>query len=66
MKAATGGDNPYLPPEIIIDILKRLCVKSLLRFRAVCKDWRNLLKSPFSLKSITTALLTKALFLRVT
>ncbi|KAK4254251.1 hypothetical protein QN277_009655 [Acacia crassicarpa] len=47
MKAATGGDNPYLPPEIIIDILKRLRVKSLLRFRAVYKDWRNLLKSPF-------------------
>ncbi|KAK4254253.1 hypothetical protein QN277_009657 [Acacia crassicarpa] len=47
MKAATGGDSPYLPPEIIIDILKRLRVKSLLRFRAVCKDWRNLLKSPF-------------------
>ncbi|KAK4254250.1 hypothetical protein QN277_009654 [Acacia crassicarpa] len=47
MKAATGGDNPYLPHEIIIDILKRLRVKSLLRFRAVCKDWRNILKSPF-------------------
>ncbi|KAK4254249.1 hypothetical protein QN277_009653 [Acacia crassicarpa] len=47
MKKATGGDNLYLPPEIIIDILKRLRVKSLLRFRAVCKDWRNLLKSPF-------------------
>ncbi|XP_028757948.1 F-box protein CPR1-like [Neltuma alba] len=43
---ATGGDNPYLPPEIIINILKRLPVKSLLRFRAVCKDWRSLLKSP--------------------
>ncbi|KAI9095736.1 hypothetical protein K1719_026296 [Acacia pycnantha] len=47
MKKATGGDNLYLPLEIIIDILKRLRVKSLLRFRAVCKDWRNLLKSPF-------------------
>ena len=46
MKKATGGDNPYLPLEIIIDILKRLRVKSLLRFRAVCKDWRNLLESP--------------------
>ncbi|KAI9127234.1 hypothetical protein K1719_001793 [Acacia pycnantha] len=47
MKKATGGDNPYLPREIIIDILKRLRVKSLLRFRAVCKGWRNLLKSPY-------------------
>ncbi|KAK4259365.1 hypothetical protein QN277_005706 [Acacia crassicarpa] len=46
MKRATGGDNPHLPWEIIIDILKRLRVKSLLRFRTVCKDWRNLLKSP--------------------
>ncbi|KAI9127200.1 hypothetical protein K1719_001759 [Acacia pycnantha] len=38
-------ENPYLPPEIITNILKRLRVKSLLRFRSVCKDWRNLLKS---------------------
>ncbi|KAI9126954.1 hypothetical protein K1719_001513 [Acacia pycnantha] len=46
MKKATRVDDPYLPRDIIIDILKRLRVKSLLRFRAVCKDWRNLLKSP--------------------
>ncbi|KAI9127383.1 hypothetical protein K1719_001942 [Acacia pycnantha] len=38
-------ENPYLPPEIITNILKRLRVKSLLRFRTVGKDWRNLLKS---------------------
>ncbi|KAI9127070.1 hypothetical protein K1719_001629 [Acacia pycnantha] len=43
---ATGGNNSYLPQEIIIEILKRLRVKWLVRFRAVCKDWRNLLKSP--------------------
>ncbi|KAI9075078.1 hypothetical protein K1719_042976 [Acacia pycnantha] len=43
---AVEGENPYLPSEVIINILKRLPVKSLVRFRAVCKDRRNLLKSP--------------------
>ncbi|KAK4259323.1 hypothetical protein QN277_005665 [Acacia crassicarpa] len=44
---ATGCDNLYLPPEMITDILKRLRVKCLVRFQSVCKDWRNLLKSPY-------------------
>ncbi|KAI9126980.1 hypothetical protein K1719_001539 [Acacia pycnantha] len=44
---AMGEDNPFLPPEIIINILKRLPVKSLVRFRCVVKDWRNLMKSPY-------------------
>ncbi|KAK4259361.1 hypothetical protein QN277_005705 [Acacia crassicarpa] len=47
---ATGGNNLYVPREIIIEILRRLPVKSLVRFRAVCKDWRNLLKSPSFIK----------------
>ncbi|KAI9127164.1 hypothetical protein K1719_001723 [Acacia pycnantha] len=37
---------PYLPKEIITNILKRLPVKSLLRFRCVCKPWKNLFKTP--------------------
>ncbi|XP_028754824.1 putative F-box/LRR-repeat/kelch-repeat protein At1g11620 [Neltuma alba] len=42
-----GGDNPFLPLDIIRNILKRLPVKSLVRFRAVCKDWKKLLQSPY-------------------
>ncbi|KAI9127326.1 hypothetical protein K1719_001885 [Acacia pycnantha] len=40
------GDPPYLAEEIITDILKRLPVKSLIRFQCVCKHWKNLIKSP--------------------
>ncbi|KAK4258810.1 hypothetical protein QN277_005216 [Acacia crassicarpa] len=42
-----NGAAPYLPEEIIINILKRLPVKSLIRFRCVCKHWENLFKNPF-------------------
>ncbi|KAF6159089.1 hypothetical protein GIB67_032706 [Kingdonia uniflora] len=35
----------YLPEEIIINILLKLPVKSLLRFRSVCKLWLSLIKS---------------------
>ncbi|KAI9110644.1 hypothetical protein K1719_018510 [Acacia pycnantha] len=41
------GDTPNLPQEIIINILKRLPVKSLIRFKCVCKDWKNLFKAPY-------------------
>ncbi|XP_054789785.1 F-box/kelch-repeat protein At3g06240-like [Prosopis cineraria] len=37
---------PFLPEEIIRDILIRLPTKSLIRFRCVCKRWRNLFKTP--------------------
>ncbi|XP_054779496.1 F-box/kelch-repeat protein At3g06240-like [Prosopis cineraria] len=39
-------DMPFLPEEIIRDILIRLPAKSLIRFRCVCKQWRNLFKTP--------------------
>ncbi|KAI9125688.1 hypothetical protein K1719_003106 [Acacia pycnantha] len=41
------GNNAYLSPDIIINILKRLPVNSLIRFQCVCKIWKNLLKDPF-------------------
>ncbi|XP_054776358.1 putative F-box protein At5g62660 isoform X2 [Prosopis cineraria] len=41
-----AGDGPFLPEEIIRNILKRLPAKSLIRFRRVCKQWRNLFKTP--------------------
>ncbi|KAL9226919.1 hypothetical protein vseg_002676 [Gypsophila vaccaria] len=34
---------PYLTEELVLDILCRLPIKSLVRFRAVCKNWRSLL-----------------------
>ncbi|XP_028760813.1 putative F-box protein At3g16210 [Neltuma alba] len=40
------GSNAFLPQESIINILKRLPVKSLIRFQCVCKNWKNLLKDP--------------------
>ncbi|KAI9124085.1 hypothetical protein K1719_005385 [Acacia pycnantha] len=42
-----NGATPYLAEEIIINILKRLPVKSLIRFQCVCKHWKNLFKTPF-------------------
>lgn len=37
---------PYLPHEILVEILSRLPVKSLLRFRSVCKRWYCLITDP--------------------
>ncbi|XP_026397381.1 putative F-box protein At3g52320 [Papaver somniferum] len=33
--------TPYLCDDIVNDILSRLPVKSLMRFKLVCKDWQN-------------------------
>ncbi|KAI9126994.1 hypothetical protein K1719_001553 [Acacia pycnantha] len=43
-------DEFFLPHEIISSILKRLPVKSLLRFRCVCKDWNDLFKTSLFIK----------------
>ena len=51
--------TPYLPSELIIQILLRLPVKFLLRFRCVCKSWFSLIsdshfaKSHFEVSSLT-------------
>ncbi|KAI9124330.1 hypothetical protein K1719_005630 [Acacia pycnantha] len=42
-----NGAAPYLAEEISINILKRLPMKSLIRFQCVCKHWENLFKTPF-------------------
>ncbi|KAK2440212.1 F-box/kelch-repeat protein [Trifolium repens] len=34
---------PYLPPELLIQIFLRLSVKSLIRFKSVCKTWFTLI-----------------------
>ncbi|GMI79441.1 hypothetical protein like AT3G06240 [Hibiscus trionum] len=36
----------YMPVEVIIEILKRLPVKSVVRFRSVCKSWNTLFTHP--------------------
>ncbi|KAI9084666.1 hypothetical protein K1719_033310 [Acacia pycnantha] len=38
--------TPIFPQEIITSILVRLPVKSLIRFQCVCKDWKNLFRTP--------------------
>ena len=43
-----------LPDEIVLDILSKLPVKSLLRFRCVCKPWYSSIANP---KFISTHLL---------
>ncbi|GJZ30694.1 F-box associated domain containing protein [Tanacetum coccineum] len=41
----------YLPSEIFLGILSRLPVKSLLRFKSVCKLWHSLISDPCFVKS---------------
>ncbi|KAK4280094.1 hypothetical protein QN277_011765 [Acacia crassicarpa] len=42
---AVRCDAPFLPEDIMVNILKRLPVKSLIRFQCVCKHWKNLFKT---------------------
>ncbi|KAI9112659.1 hypothetical protein K1719_016325 [Acacia pycnantha] len=44
-KMAVHCDAPFLPEDIMVNILKRLPVKSLIRFQCVCKHWKNFLKT---------------------
>ncbi|CAI9117839.1 OLC1v1019324C1 [Oldenlandia corymbosa var. corymbosa] len=39
-------ENPYLSDDILIQILEKLPAKSLLRFKCVCKSWRETIGSP--------------------
>ncbi|KAB5531625.1 hypothetical protein DKX38_018295 [Salix brachista] len=41
-----AGSVSTLPEEMIIEILTRLAVKSLLRFKSVSKDWCSLITNP--------------------
>ncbi|XP_054777167.1 putative F-box protein At3g10430 isoform X2 [Prosopis cineraria] len=46
MRQKIVDGNKQFPQEIIRNILKRLPVKSLMRFQCVCKQWKNLIKTP--------------------
>ncbi|XP_028755900.1 F-box protein At3g07870-like [Neltuma alba] len=45
-QVAMDDQMPYLPKEIIQNILARLPARFLIRFLCVCKQWKNLIKSP--------------------
>ncbi|MBA0654557.1 hypothetical protein Goklo_021538 [Gossypium klotzschianum] len=38
--------SDYLPAEVILEILKRLPIKSLVKCRSVCKTWNSLICNP--------------------
>uniref|UniRef100_A0A0E0R2P2 F-box domain-containing protein n=1 Tax=Oryza rufipogon TaxID=4529 RepID=A0A0E0R2P2_ORYRU len=44
--AAAAATFPELPEEIVMEILARLPVKSLLRFKSVCRGWRAIISEP--------------------
>ncbi|XP_039157315.1 putative F-box protein At3g16210 [Eucalyptus grandis] len=44
--SASDDDYPKLPHDAVVQILKRLPVRSLLRFRCVCRSWRSTIDGP--------------------
>ncbi|XP_057486039.1 F-box/kelch-repeat protein At3g23880-like [Actinidia eriantha] len=47
---------PLLPPELIVEILLFLPVKSLIRFKSVCKSWQTMISKPqFAKKHLSLA-----------
>jgi F-box interacting protein len=42
--------QPFLPEELILEILTKLPIKSLLRFKCVSKSWLHLISNPYLIK----------------
>ncbi|XP_028095396.1 putative F-box protein At1g50870 [Camellia sinensis] len=49
--SSSSDYNLYVPMDIIFDILNRLPVKCLLRFRCICKTFRHLISNPTFISS---------------
>ncbi|XP_030462494.1 F-box/kelch-repeat protein At3g06240-like [Syzygium oleosum] len=45
-RSSSDEDDPKLPDDVAVEILKRLPAKSLLRFRSVCRSWRSAIDDP--------------------
>ncbi|CAI9116534.1 OLC1v1017709C1 [Oldenlandia corymbosa var. corymbosa] len=45
--SSAAHNNVIIPDDIISNILKRLPVKSLLRFKCVSRDWWHMIKTPW-------------------
>ncbi|KAG5001241.1 hypothetical protein JHK87_022313 [Glycine soja] len=43
--------NPTFSHDLIVEILLRLPIKSLLRFKCVCKSWLSFISNPHFVKS---------------
>ena len=59
----TQNNVVYLPEELIIEILLRLPVKSLLRFKRVCNSWLSLISDANWVMSIMFLVWRKISFL---
>ncbi|XP_030462504.2 F-box/kelch-repeat protein At3g06240-like [Syzygium oleosum] len=46
MRSSDDDGDPKLPHDIVVEVLKRLPVKSLLRCRCVCRSWRSTMDDP--------------------
>ncbi|KAL3735758.1 hypothetical protein ACJRO7_024825 [Eucalyptus globulus] len=44
--SSSSDDDPKLPHDVAVEILKRLPARSLLRFRCVSRSWRSTIDDP--------------------